>query len=463
MPRSTSPAPGSRSSTAAGAPPFWTSPRRACAVVALLGAAFTVAVFWPGYMSEDSFSQLAQARSGDFNPIHPPLMALLWRPLDALLPGPGLLLVLQAALAWGGAALFVSLVFGGWGAPWALLALCLWPTVFSYLGTMWKDVQLGVALMWGTALTLAAQRLGWRWARWLAPAAFFYGSAVRHNGITAILPLAVWWGWEVAGHLGWRRRLLLGGAAGLALTVSIWWSVKTVDDWLTRAHPIPSPEQSLLIHDLIGITGATGKLYLPEYVLRQPEARSINWLLRLWYPHSLAPLFYDPGNLQLSADPVQLATFRAAWFRAITEHPDVYFRHRLIMFEYMLGANTPLVHYPFHDGMVTNDLGFTFRRTPLNQLVMERLHAVKNSLFFRGWAYLVAGAGARPRRPAVRRLDGRPWRCGPAPSATRSPTSSSARPATSATSGGRWWPRCWRAHASAVGRPSASAVEARAS
>ena len=98
-------------------------------------------------MSEDSFIQLAQARSGDFTALHPPLMALLWKPLDALLPGPGLLLVVQALLAWSGAALFVSLLFRGWGAPLALLAFCLWPTVFSYLGTMWKDVQLGVALL----------------------------------------------------------------------------------------------------------------------------------------------------------------------------------------------------------------------------------------------------------------------------------------------------------------------------
>jgi hypothetical protein len=395
----------SSSQTVPDALPFWTSPRLACAVIALLGAALTVGVFWPGYMSEDSFSQLAQARSGDYTPIHPPLMALLWKPLDALLPGPGLLLVLQAVLAWSAAALFMAIALRGWGAPVALLAFCLWPTVFSYFGTIWKDVHLGLAFLWAAALTLAAERLGWRRALWLTPVALFYGAAVRHNGITAVLPLAVWWGWVVAGRLGKRRRLLLGGAAGLALTVGIWGGVKAVDGWLTRAHPIPSPEQSLLIHDLIGITGASGRLYVPEYILRQPEARSINWLLQLWYPHSLAPLFYDPGNLKLSADPENLATLRATWFRAVSDHPGIYFRHRLIMFEYLLGANTPLVHYPFHDGMVKNDLGFTFQRTPLNQAVMSGLHRVQNTLFFRGWAYLVAGLALGLGGLLTRRLD----------------------------------------------------------
>jgi hypothetical protein len=178
-----------------------------------------------------------------------------------------------------------------------------------------------------------------------------------------------------------------------------------VDGWLTRSHPVPPPEQALFIHDLVGLTGASGKLYVPDYILRQPEARSINWLLRLWYPHSLAPLFFEPGNLQLTSDPEQLATLRSAWLRAIADHPGIYFRHRLFMFEYLLGANTPLVHYPFHDGMVKNDLGFSFRRTPLNQIAMSALHAVQNTLFFRGWAYLVAALALGVGGLLARRLD----------------------------------------------------------
>jgi hypothetical protein len=385
--------------------PFWTPSRQACALVGLLGTALTIATYWPGYMSEDSFTQLAQARASDYTAHHPPLMALFWKPLDALLPGPGLLLVLQAALAWSGAALFLSLVFRGWGAPAALLAFCLWPTVFSYLGTIWKDVQLGVALLWGVALTLAADRLGWRRALWVAPLAFFYGAAVRLNGMTAILPLAVWWGWVAARPTGWRRRLLVGSLAGLVLTVATWGGIRAVNGWLTRDHPIPPPEQALYIYDLIGLTGGSGTNYIPDYILRQPEARSIHWLLQLWYPNTLSAIFYDPGNLQFTSDPEKLATLHAAWFRAVRDHPGLYFRHRLIMFEYLLGANTPFVHYPFHDGMVKNDMGFSFLRTPLNVAVMSVLRDLKDSLFFRGWAYLVAALALGVGGLLTRRLD----------------------------------------------------------
>lgn len=146
-------------------------------------------------------------------------------------------------------------------------------------------------------------------------------------------------------------------------------------------------------------------MLVPDYVLRQPEARSIRWLLKLWYPHSLVPIFFDPGNLRLSSDPEQLATLRSAWLRAVSDNPGIYFRHRMIMFEYLLGANTPLVHYPFHDGMVKNDLGFTFQRSALNQAVMARLHAVQDSLFFRGWAYLVVVTALGALGLLLRRLD----------------------------------------------------------
>jgi hypothetical protein len=43
--------------------------------------------FAPGAMSPDSFTILAQARSGIFEDGHPPLMAAIWRLLELIEPG----------------------------------------------------------------------------------------------------------------------------------------------------------------------------------------------------------------------------------------------------------------------------------------------------------------------------------------------------------------------------------------
>jgi hypothetical protein len=56
--------------------------------------------------------------------------------------------------------------------------------------------------------------------------------------------------------------------------------------------------------------------------------------------------------------------------------------------------------------MVKNDLGLTFQRTPLNEAVMIWLHAIQNSLFFRGWAYLVACLALGLGALLLRRVDG---------------------------------------------------------
>src|SRR5260370_15822462 len=92
-------------------------PAFACASAALLGIALTIACFYPGYMSPDSVEQFAQARSGLFTDWHPPIMSLLWRLADKLLPGPFGMLLLDNLLFWPGMALICYRCLGWAGAP----------------------------------------------------------------------------------------------------------------------------------------------------------------------------------------------------------------------------------------------------------------------------------------------------------------------------------------------------------
>ena len=377
-------------------------------VAAAAGAAFTVATFQPGYMSPDSINQLGQARSGLFTAIHPPLMAAVWRPLDALVPGPILMLVLQNLVFWGGAALVVATCVERRWAPWLVLAIGLWPASLSGLSTIWKDIQMGASLVLATGLLLRAGSR--RSPTGLAASALclFYAAAVRHNGLTAVLPLAVWWGILVAPP-GARRRAWLGAGLGLALTASIWGAARLVDEALTRGRPLPPPEQSIMIHDVLGITLMTRQLYVPEYLLRQPETRGGAALAALYHPLDLGPIFFDPMNLELTSDPARLATLRSAWLKAITDHPGAYLAKRWAMMAFVLAWNPAYVRYPFHTGVDRNDLGVTLVRSPLNVTVQRLLDALGQSLFFRGWIYLVASvvvilvglARRRWRWPAV--------------------------------------------------------------
>ena len=110
-------------------PPSFPADRRLPPAAWCLVALVLVATAWPGIMSNDSVAMLEQARSLAFTDWHPPVMALLWAPLDRLAPGPGLMLIAQATLyalgmAWLCAEAFPSLLARI--GPWLAVRACSW-------------------------------------------------------------------------------------------------------------------------------------------------------------------------------------------------------------------------------------------------------------------------------------------------------------------------------------------------
>src|SRR5216684_4025026 len=93
--------------------------RLASLLAAALGVVFTVASFFPGYMSPDSVWQLQQGRAMRFNDWHPPVMSFLWGVIDRVVPGPAGMLVLHNVMFWAGLSLFVYHL--GFERAWAAL------------------------------------------------------------------------------------------------------------------------------------------------------------------------------------------------------------------------------------------------------------------------------------------------------------------------------------------------------
>src|SRR6478735_6325947 len=69
-------------------------------LIAIAGFAFDVAAYWPGQMSFDSAYTWWQARGGETTDIAPPVLIYVWRALDVLHEGPGLVFALHLALFW---------------------------------------------------------------------------------------------------------------------------------------------------------------------------------------------------------------------------------------------------------------------------------------------------------------------------------------------------------------------------
>src|SRR5687767_2684643 len=80
-------------------------------LAALFGLAVTVAVFYPGYMSPDSISQLMQGRRGLYSDWHPPVMAWVWGMVDRVVAGAAGMLMLHNVLFWSALAVVACLRF----------------------------------------------------------------------------------------------------------------------------------------------------------------------------------------------------------------------------------------------------------------------------------------------------------------------------------------------------------------
>ena len=159
-------------------------PRASLLVLAsTLGLAIILVTYWPGWVSPDSIYQLQQARSGVFTDWHPPLMAWVWRWLDLAWPGPQGMLVLQNALFWGGLALACGIWIQSAVGAAVVLLIGLSPACFSNLGTVWKDIQMGAALLAAFALLSKYRMDKNRVALGGSALCLCYACAVRHNGL----------------------------------------------------------------------------------------------------------------------------------------------------------------------------------------------------------------------------------------------------------------------------------------
>ena len=369
------------------------STRLACSLAAGFGIVFTVACFFPGYMSPDSVNQLWQGRTMSFTDWHPPVMSLLWGLLDRAIPGPAGMLILHSIMFWSGLSLFVYHL--GFERAWAALAILLVglaPPVFALLSTIWKDVGMGCSLVLACGLLLRADRKHSKIAWVLAIICLWYGLAVRHNAIIAVVPLSIWaaliscalW----SGRSSDSRLSDVLRACSLVLLLVI--AAVGANRLLTKQGS-PRVVQVILVHDLVGVSLETNRLDLPDYLVEALGSREVSALKPLYTPNDVVGLFCcdtEHRLLPIVGEADKFADLWAKWRSTIPHHLGAYFRHRTRVFESEMGIGRAAVCAPYWSGIDPNPWGFAVYSTPLNRRVMRILSEVSNSLLFRGWFWL---------------------------------------------------------------------------
>lgn len=352
-----------------------------------------VAIYsYPGFMSFDSVEQLAVARGlRAFSDWHPPIMALLWKPLDWIMRGPWLMVMLQCGLLLGGAFTLFRRVMRPWAAVAVTLGVFLWPVAFASMAVVWKDsLMAGVLVASYAALT--SERV---WPQRVSLVGFLFATMLRHNALFAVLPLLV-----ISSPWPKDRRPWVRRGIGFAIAVVLVVGAQLCNKLLVqeKQHPF---HNSLAIYDIVGmvryaepLTDAqceellAGVPLVSHEHIQERADRAFNpngWADSVWGPRRFMEHAKTDAELDAVLD---------AWLRLIERYPRAYISTRLRLIKILLGVPHRRGVYVFNahleDPKLLATYGIDVERGPVQETLSEWFVAMAwDSALFRTYPYLV--------------------------------------------------------------------------
>jgi hypothetical protein len=371
-------------------------------LLAALCMIFTIAVYYPGYMSPDSVVMLGQARNGVTTNVYSPLMSYCWRLMDHIIPGPGGMLIFQNIVYW------LAIGILAYSATLNRLLRCLFVASglsipnFAMLGTLWKDVGMEGFLIASVAGSLYGVRLRRLWPLAVAAAALFFACGYRQNAIVVAPPLIAIMLFCLSQFHAPPPRIaknglvtayyaFLGGGVLMLILAGLYLlnSYKMQDAKLWSA---------AMVHDLVGISAWQNANYLPEYLNR--NGLTADDLKHIYSPLHANSLFIPSSRkilgvenpsekvLSYTLTDEQARDLQFYWFTTVLDHFGSYLHHRLLMADRLLVLRSRQPWYPYITGIDPNPFGLTFHRSPLNAFMTKATeYAAFGTPWYSAWAY----------------------------------------------------------------------------
>lgn len=387
------------------------------AAILAAGFAATLAINLPGQLSYDSVMQLLQGRTAHYNSWHPPIMAWLLGLFDALLPGPALYVVFQAALLFGAllSLLWLRPRISRLTAPIALLCILL-PQLVLYQGIVWKDVLFADA---GVAGFIA---LAWAFAHWQKPrlryafvvlgfALLVLAAMTRQNGI-----IFLFFGAIALGLVAWRFQ---GAKTAIFCSVAVFCAALLVAIGASLALAAHGDggdgaraELAMLqTYDMVGMLHANPALPLKDIHIHAPRLEKA---MRKDGVRLYTPVRNDTLSSSAALEEAMSATpdniIFAQWARTISHHPLAYLRMRARLFAWVFLTPDLAACRPVYTGIdgppeILKALGLTGRRRPRDLALAAYAVHFEGTPVFSHPAFAAAGLAAlylllRRRRPA---------------------------------------------------------------
>ncbi len=362
--------------------------------VGLVACVATVWAFAPGYMSMDSVVQFGQARSLDFWDQHPIVMALIWRYLDKLVPGPIGMLVLENVLYWFGlSAICGSLRWPLWLRALAIPLIGFYPPVFCIAGAIWKDTLMQGAFLAAVGCFIGFQAWRRRGLVVLGTVLTLLGVMVRYNGIGAAVPILALplLGTGLARRVREPFRLPAVAAVSLvACTICLVLTIKATAPFAHRSNLV----QLTTAFDLAGISLQSGELVFDEGSPSLSPGTNLKKLKQSYSLQDSINLFRchrkgcKPALVRLD-EPAEIAALNRNWARAVREHPAAYLRHRYAVFREASGLSGRAAVVAYRTP--NNALAREFPVRPFSRSLLDWFTSMRGTVWFSAWIYHATG------------------------------------------------------------------------
>lgn len=358
------------------------------ALVAVCMLALLVIVFYPGYMSPDSISQLEQATGvTHLTDWHPPVMTRLWGLLIGVTGHISSMLIFQLVLLVAAMFVLSNLVYRHTrNRAWALsvYVIVLLPNIMNIAGVIWKDVQmafsltLAVLLIWFIITSKKSLgRIAMCGIVGLALLLILYAGILRHNALFAVLPILF-----VLPSLLAKRLHAWSGLAcvivGLIVTIGV---TIVINQPSEKTHPITAVQ----LDDIVHVANLDG-----EHHGRWSMYKKIHDTCRDKTKDIMNSYIICTTASQREALKNEHQGVFNDWLSTIMRHPIRYASYRLATFSIFLFPQ-PERMYIFQPGIEQNQVGAAVK----NEYAISGLAAyVKGGaqanvpLIFQPWLYL---------------------------------------------------------------------------
>jgi hypothetical protein len=296
-------------------------------------------LFWPGYMSPDSISQLNQGLTGNYSDHHPPMMSFCWKIFNYIYAGPQIYLIFHLSLLFFSLCILQTIVKQTW-LKIVISLIPLIPNIMAYSGALWKDVGFAYSfLLVGMILTkvnVTSQKL--TYPKIIIILLFLiYGVGVKYQAQFVLPVMSFWLGLTLADtKLNFKAVLI-----GIATTIFVLLSVNIFNKTLVPLEKEQHSWQMVKLYDLAGISIRVKKNLFPNFVTSQ-DIFSMENVKKIYSPERVDELingWYESAPLTPASNEEERHLLWFTWAEAVLHYPIAYFSHRLSLWLNMISKS----------------------------------------------------------------------------------------------------------------------------